>query len=175
VYFPGVGWQGFDPTASVPLAGEAPRATSWLEEARKALPFLAVTGLLVIGLVVAFSALRRRARARAMRRPPSWGATMLQRVERLGRSAEVPSVPGQTVREYTRSVAVRVGEPQLVAVGAAIDTDAFSGLGVPPAERADAERALGEVERAVHERRSRRRRGRVVRSLERPPTVKGVP
>ena len=33
VYFPGVGWQGFDPTASVPLAGEAGAARSWMENA----------------------------------------------------------------------------------------------------------------------------------------------
>jgi transglutaminase-like putative cysteine protease len=175
VYFPGVGWQGFDPTASVPLAGEAPRASSWLDEARAALPFLIAIVLVVLALAFAWGALRRRARARSARRTPSWGATMLHRVERLGRGAEVPVVPGQTVREYTQTVAVRVGEPQLVAVGAAIDADAFSASGAAPGDRAEAERALGQVERAVRDRRSRRRRARVVRSLERPPTVKGVP
>jgi transglutaminase-like putative cysteine protease len=175
VYFPGVGWQGFDPTASVPLAGEAPRASSWLEQARRALPVIAVIAVVVVGLVLAFGALQRRARAGRTQRTPSWGATMLRRVERLGRRADVAVAPGQTVREYARTVAVRVGEPQLVTVGAAIDADAFSAAGAAPADRAEAERALGDVERAVRERRSRRRRTRVVRSLERPPTVKGVP
>ena len=31
IYFPGVGWQGFDPTASVPLAGDAHPSGSWLQ------------------------------------------------------------------------------------------------------------------------------------------------
>jgi transglutaminase-like putative cysteine protease len=175
VYFPGVGWQGFDPTASVPLAGEAPRTRSWLEQARAALPVIAVLVIVVIGGALALGALRRRAGRFGAQRAPSWAATMLRRVERLGRRAEVPVAPGQTVREYAQTVAVRVGEPQLVAVGAAIDADAFSAAGAAPADRADAERALTQVERAVRERRSRRRRTRVVRSLERPPTVKGIP
>jgi hypothetical protein len=175
VYFPGVGWQGFDPTASVPLAGEAPRTRSWLEQARAALPVLAALVVVGVGGALALGALRRRAGRLGTRRTPSWSATMLRRVERVGRRAEVPVAPGQTVREYAQTVAVRVGEPQLVAVGAAIDADAFSAAGAAPADRADAERALAQVERAVRERRSRRRRTRVVRSLERPPTVKGIP
>ena len=116
VYFPGVGWQGFDPTASVPLAGEAAHAKSWFEQARDAV------------------AARRRARAaaggrlgvrdrrggaaagrsRAPRRTPSWAATMFARLERLGRATDVDRRPAQTVREYAGALAQRaLGDPAL--------------------------------------------------------------
>src|SRR5260370_20637647 len=34
IYFPGIGWQPFDPTASVPLAGDATTSGSWIQTAR---------------------------------------------------------------------------------------------------------------------------------------------
>jgi transglutaminase-like putative cysteine protease len=167
VYFPGVGWQGFDPTASVPLAGEATSATSWIERARAALPL--VLGGVVLAAGAAFAAaplLRRVRRDRAAR--PTWSATMLRRLERLGRRADVEHRRALTVREYARALAVRLGEPQLAALGAVIDTDAFSAGGVPPAERAAAERNLERIEAAVRARRAWPRRSRVVRSLDNP-------
>jgi transglutaminase-like putative cysteine protease len=175
VYFPGVGWQGFDPTASVPLAGDARSETSWLERARAALPWF--VGLAVVGAGVAFlvGVLIRRLVGRSTRRQPSWGAAMLHRLERLGNRSGVAHHRGQTVREYARSLAVRLGEPQLAALGALIDTDAFSAQRVAADDRADAERALRRIEGAERERRSRRRRSRVVRSIDNPPTVKGIP
>jgi transglutaminase-like putative cysteine protease len=175
VYFAGVGWQGFDPTASVPLAGEARKEGSWLERARTALPWLAGVALLAASGAFLVAMLVRRVRGRAARPRPSWGAAMLQRLERLGRRSGVARDAAQTVREYARSVAVRLGEPQVAAVGALIDTDAFSARPVAANERADAERALARIEAAERERRSRRRRPRVVRSVDNPPTVKGIP
>jgi transglutaminase-like putative cysteine protease len=176
VYFPGVGWQGFDPTASVPLAGEAATAKSWFERAHAALPVLLVVAVVGTGGVIAFGALLRRLRrGSARRRSPSWAATMLRRLERLGRRAGVTGDPGQTVVQYARSLAVRVGEPRLAAVGAAIDTDAFSAHGAASAERVEAEQALTQIETAVRRQHSRRRKPRVIRSIDSSPTVKGVP
>jgi hypothetical protein len=170
VYFGGVGWQGFDPTASVPLAGEAGTATSWLEQARAMLPFLlvgaAVIGVLVLALSIFWPRSLRWPRRRA-RSTPSWAAVMLARVERLGRRAHVPAQPGETVREYAGSLAVQLGEPQLETVGSVIDADAFSAQGVAPAERTAAESTLTQVELAVRERLSKRRRARVVPSSDR--------
>jgi hypothetical protein len=167
VYFAGVGWQGFDPTASVPLAGDATATSSWLGSARSLLPIL---GLLTVVVAAAFGMLMLiRRRTHQQRRPrPAWAATMLARLERLGARAEVAHRPDQTVREYARALAVRLGEPQLVAVGGTIDSDAFSAAGAGPSDRAAAEQALDGVERAVRERMSRRRRGRVVRSIGTP-------
>ncbi len=179
VYFGGVGWQGFDPTASVPLAGEAGTATSWLQQARSALPYLLVGAVLVAGLVLGGRELigRRPGRRRA-RRAPSWAGMMLRRVERLGRRAHVSPRPGETVREFSRELAILLGEPRLVGLGTAIDADAFSPFGVAPDERARFEATLREVEHDVRERHPRRGRGpgrgrhgspgrgaRVVRSL----------
>jgi hypothetical protein len=175
VYFPGVGWQGFDPTASVPLAGDAHRAKSWLEGARDALPFLIGFAAVGAALAVAAAALLRRVRRHAPRHRPGWATTMLRRLERLGRRAGLAYGAGQTVREYSRALAVRLGEPQVAAVGVTIDTAAFSARGVPPDEQHEAERALAQVEAAVRDRHSRRRKSRVVRSIDNPPTVKGVP
>jgi hypothetical protein len=93
---------------------------------------------------------------------------MLARLERLGARAEVVHRPDQTVREYARALAVRLGEPQLLAVGGTIDSDAFSARGADPAERVAAEHALRGIERAVRERMSKRRRNRVVRSVGTP-------
>lgn len=167
VYFPGVGWQGFDPTASVPLAGEATDARSWLERARDALPFagvaVAVAGVLAFGA----SHLARRRRDHVTRREPSWATTMFHRLERLGRAAEVEAVPAQTVREYAGVLAQRLAAPQLVGVGACIDTDAFAPAGVEPGARAQAEADLAVVEAQARQQRSSRRRARVLRSIRR--------
>jgi transglutaminase-like putative cysteine protease len=168
VYFAGVGWQGFDPTASVPLAGDAAATSSWLGSARSLLPALGLLTAVAAAMCGAFM-LVRRGTHRSRRPRPAWGATMLTRLERLGARAEVVHRPGQTVREFARALAVRLGEPQLVAIGGAIDNDAFSAAGAAPADRAAAEQALTGVERAVRERMSRRRRGRVVRSIGTPP------
>jgi transglutaminase-like putative cysteine protease len=168
VYFAGVGWQGFDPTASVPLAGDAAATSSWLDSARSLLPWLGLLTLAVFAAAGIFATLRRRAH-RARRPRPAWGATMLGRLERLGARADVAHPRDQTVREYARALAVRLGEPQLVGVGGTIDSDAFSAAGAGPSDRAVAERTLEGIERAVRERMSRRRRGRVVRSIGTPP------
>src|SRR5581483_7300567 len=163
VYFAGVGWQGFDPTASVPLAGEAPVTKSWLDSARGALPYVAVALLAGTGLVFAGSALVRRQRGR-VRRNPSWAATMQARMLRLGRRAQIHERPDNTVREYARAVAVQVGEPHLADIGAAIDADAFSARGIDPADRRAVEDEFARIERDVRERTSRRARPRVVTS-----------
>jgi transglutaminase-like putative cysteine protease len=167
VYFPGVGWQGFDPTASVPLAGEASSPRSWLQQTRHALPFLAALALLVAGFALAWPAWRRR-HARTPRRAPSWAATSLRRLERLGRRFDVDPEPGQTVSEYGTAVAVRLGEPELAQLADVIDTDAFSARGATAGDRAQAEQVLAAVEARVRARKSRRGRGRVVRSIDRP-------
>ena len=49
IYFAGIGWQGFDPTASVPLAGDKPASGSWMQRVRDhALAFGIAAALLVL-------------------------------------------------------------------------------------------------------------------------------
>jgi transglutaminase-like putative cysteine protease len=157
VYFPGVGWQGFDPTASVPLAGEAANAKSWLEQARDALPFVVLVVVLAGAAAFVMARWSRRRAERTPRKVPSWGATMFRRLERLGRRAEVEPDPAQTVREYADVLADRLADPELVTVGACIDADAYAPNGVGATARAHAEQTLARAEQAVRQRPGRRR------------------
>ena len=81
VYFPGVGWQAFDPTASVPLAGNAKHhsaASIWLRSGWLLVTLLVAGALLVSG--PALLRLMRRLQAQRRRRTDArsdelaWGA-----------------------------------------------------------------------------------------------------
>ena len=97
IYFPGVGWQPFDPTASVPLAGDATTSGSWLQAARHhALEF----GLLARASWCSWRSVRPtsspRLRRRIARRRSSW-ATRGLRPAGADRAAGGPA-PGRRPR-----------------------------------------------------------------------------
>ncbi|HEX2064619.1 MAG TPA: transglutaminaseTgpA domain-containing protein, partial [Acidimicrobiales bacterium] len=110
VYFPGVGWQGFDPTASVPLSGEAPAESTarllaaFLGDRLPSPPAWApgAAAAAVAGGVAA--GLARRAWARGRRRrtapAPTWGEVYLDRLERVGAARGRARRPNETTREY---------------------------------------------------------------------------
>jgi len=141
VYFPGIGWQGFDPTASVPLAGDAKPGGSWLTDARRNAVPLAIAGALGMLIVVAgpqvLAALRRRRARRA-----SWSASALHRLERAGRKAGRVRVPAETPREYAVALAQRIGDDRLVAVGDTLDAALYSANGVSETDRTNADAVL---------------------------------
>jgi transglutaminase-like putative cysteine protease len=141
VYFPGIGWQGFDPTASVPLAGDAHAGGSWLSDARRNAVPLAITISLVILLAVAspeiVAVLRRRRARRA-----SWSASALHRLERAGRKAGRARDPAETPREYALALGQRLGDDRLARVGDTLDADLYSANGAPETDRADADSVL---------------------------------
>jgi len=144
VFFPGVGWQGFDPTASVPLAGDAPTNGSWFDWARD---HVATFALVLGGIVLAVGAapdLIARARRRVRRRN-SWPARALVRLEKVGRASGRPRQPAEGPGEYARVLAAGIGDERLVAVGAVIDRDAFSGSGTSEDARAHADAVLSEL------------------------------
>lgn len=144
VYFPGIGWQGFDPTASVPLAGEARTGGSWLASVRRhALPAALAVAVLVLVVRAAPRLRARAARRRAAR--ASWGARALTRLERTGRRVGRARAPAETPQEYARALAARLGRPALEAVGAAIDADGFSATGASPSARAEADAVLASL------------------------------
>jgi transglutaminase-like putative cysteine protease len=150
IYFPGVGWQGFDPTASVPLAGEAPRAGSWLEDARRHATQFAVVLALLVALVTAVPRLRAGVRHRLARRA-SWAIHAQDRIERVGRRAGHPRRPSETPREYARRLATSTGDDRLATVGDVIDEDLFASEGARPAARAAADTVLAEQPRRRHD------------------------
>ncbi len=151
VYFPGVGWQGFDPTAPVPLAGDAmeaaagagalaylsahlPAVPSWFAETGVAALFLLAVA--TVGRVV----VRRRARICAARARP-WGARQLERFETIGAARGRPRRPSETVPEFADALA----DPQLDRSASILERELYSGRPVDPEERAEVEATLSEL------------------------------
>ncbi len=99
VYFPGYGWQNFDPTANVPLAPGSPGAYLFQELSAGAgrLPLVPLGSVAGVGLTgygaISFERRRRR-------RPPGWAGRAALRLERLGRRAGMPRQPAETLGEY---------------------------------------------------------------------------
>ena len=94
VYFPGVGWQGFDPTADVPLAGDSQidaAGTGALQLPQRAAPHPGRAARRHLdrrpGWSVSCFALRsvRAGARRASRSRGSWASQRLARLETLGR------------------------------------------------------------------------------------------
>jgi transglutaminase-like putative cysteine protease len=144
IYFPGVGWQGFDPTASVPLAGEAGAARSWMENARAHALTLAIGVGLLFWLVVSAPRLLAAWRRNQARRR-SWAIRSQSRLERVGRRAGRARAPWETPREYARAVAETVGDPRLVDVGEVIDREIFAATGADPFAREAADAVLADA------------------------------
>jgi transglutaminase-like putative cysteine protease len=145
VYFPGIGWQPFDPTASVPLAGDATASGSWIQAARHHALEL---GLIAAALVLAASgapALTARWRRRLARRNAGWAPRSLARLERIGRRAGRPRAPSETPREYATVLAAYLGDDRVRVVGDTLDVDGFSRSGTSPASRRQAEAVLSSL------------------------------
>jgi transglutaminase-like putative cysteine protease len=141
VYFPGIGWQGFDPTASVPLAGDTTSGGSWLADARRDAVPLAIGVALLVLLAAAAPQIVDAARRRRDRRA-SWSAGALHRLERAGRKAGRARAPAETPREYACALAERLGDDRLAAVGDTLDAALYSANGAPEVDRADADAVL---------------------------------
>jgi transglutaminase-like putative cysteine protease len=145
IYFPGIGWQPFDPTASVPLAGDATTHGSWIQWARH---HALVLGLIAAALVLAATSaptLSARLRRRVSRRGARWSTRSLARLERIGRRAGRPRDPSETPREYASALASSLGDERLRAVGETLDADGFSRAGTTPSAREEAEAVLSSL------------------------------
>jgi len=96
VWFPGYGWQNFDPTAVVPLSSPSPGATA-LHDVGSALrripPVPLVVVLAATGLVVVVVRWRRS-------RPATWAERVARLTERAGRRAGRPRRASETLGEY---------------------------------------------------------------------------
>jgi transglutaminase-like putative cysteine protease len=144
IYFADIGWQGFDPTASVPFSGEARSDGSWLQTLRRhALP-LGLIAIFVVLLITALPNLVAVLRNRRARRA-SWTARTFDRLERIGRKAGRPRAPAETPREYASVLAERLQAPQLNDVGAILDEASYSGRDAPAASRDTADAVLSSL------------------------------
>ncbi len=159
VWFPGIGWQAFDPTAAVPLSGERP------PDDRDAGPDIlraaAVPALgLLVGLlaVVAVLAVRDRRDARPARSGPQGRAERLARaLERGGARRGRPRRRDETLQEYAQALVGSVWpDPRLVTAAAAIGSVLFGGADDAVVRTAATD--LTAARRAHPPRRSRRSR-----------------
>jgi protein-glutamine gamma-glutamyltransferase len=116
VWFPGYGWQSFDPTAVVPLANPSPGATALhdLGHAFGRIPATPVGGAIGgLAVIVGFVRWRRS-------RPATWADAVAIQMERAGRRARRPRRPSETIVEYASALQeVGAGEWGPVASGVA--------------------------------------------------------
>jgi len=133
VWFPGYGWQSFDPTAVVPSANPSPGATALgdLGGALKRVPYVPIAaGLAVIALVAGAVRWRRS-------RPATWAERVARDVERAGRRAGRPRRPSETFAEYADALDQLSGdEIPLRDLAAYVEASAY-GSREPPAEVRD--------------------------------------
>ena len=156
VWFPGIGWQSFDPTAEVPLAGEQGRRaagaglTSFVAARLPTLPDRAPE--IAVTLVVAGIALAGARRVRVLKasrratRPPTWGEAWLDRLERAGAERGRPRRPSESVREYVD--VLRRGPLTHERWGDAVrivEWNAYSGERASDAERVAADAVLADA------------------------------
>lgn len=137
VYFPGVGWQGFDPTAQVPLAGEFdPGATAgsamaaWVKEhAGLVGRWLAISvgGILGIGFVGMLMSVTARIITENRRKASrSWVERITEDLERVGSTYDRPRDRHETIREYVAALTDGpLPDQRLLTVGEIITGEAF--------------------------------------------------
>lgn len=156
VYFPGVGWQGFDPTAQVPLAGEfEPPATAgaavaaWVRDNASLIGRtlgITVALVLVIGfggmLTMVIGRIVTERRRKASR---SWLERVTETLEQAGSTHDRPRQDHETIREYVAALAAGpLPDPRLHEIGELIAREAFGSVTDLPG-RAAGERLLEEI------------------------------
>jgi transglutaminase-like putative cysteine protease len=101
VWFPGYGWQNFDPTADVPLANPSPGSilATTAGHALAGLPWIPIS--LVLAVVAAVTAIRRHRR----RRPPTWAHRIAADLERGGVRLGRQRRTDETLSAYGRRLA----------------------------------------------------------------------
>ncbi len=144
VWFPGVGWQSFDPTADVPLAPPDPGAVLLADAGHLAagLPWQLIAPLLAA--IVGEESLRRWRR----RRPRSWAERVARRLEIAGAKAGTPRLPADGLRSYTSKLA---GSPPagLVSAVALLERTAYGGYQPAADEREAAAAEVSRFARAI--------------------------
>ena len=104
VWFPGYGWQNFDPTATVPLANPAPGSVlaHSFGHALGRVPWIPIAG--IVGVVGAVVWIRRR----RSRRPATWTHQVAADLARGGARLGLPRRTDETLSDYGRRLAAAV-------------------------------------------------------------------
>jgi protein-glutamine gamma-glutamyltransferase len=133
VWFPGYGWQDFDPTAVVPLSPPSPGSTA-LHDVGSALrripPVPVVVAVVAVGLGVVLVRWRRT-------RPRTWAERVVRAVERAGRRAGRPRRPAETLGEYAARLDELSGSGVSTwrRLAGSVEASAYGGHDPPPAEQ----------------------------------------
>ncbi|MGI8758056.1 MAG: transglutaminaseTgpA domain-containing protein [Acidimicrobiales bacterium] len=163
VYFPGLGWQGFDPTADVPLSDDYEQ--SFLASLPKLLRRLGPVAVAVVAAAaVAVLVLAGRAGLAWWRRRQArpWVTVFFPRLVRAGGQRGRPRWRHETPAEYLAALSTSVlPDPRLPDVGGVAPSAEWSGRALPAPARAGAEAVLAEATRRwpVSRPWHRRRRG----------------
>jgi hypothetical protein len=149
VYFPGSGWESFDPTAYVPLAPADPGAVllSDLGHVVAGLPWLPIGiagGAVLAVLGRRFEIRRRRAR------PPTWAGRLALRLERAGARAGIARGSAETLAEYGgRLKAAGADGPRVMKVVDLLAESAYAGREPSTAEQSEAETVVQSIRSAA--------------------------
>jgi transglutaminase-like putative cysteine protease len=160
VWVPGIGWQAFDPTASVPFAGDPfssaagaglatflkarmPHVPQWLPETLGGL-VLVTFPLATLSFLGVDRRRRRRARARM-----TWPDLQLERRERAGARRGRSRREWESASRYADVLARSVmPDPRLREVAELVEAEAFAGGSPSVGNRREAERLLDLIEAA---------------------------
>jgi transglutaminase-like putative cysteine protease len=144
VWFPGAGWQRFDPSGSVVPRDSADHRSIWERILNLVEQLWAVLLLLVVVLVVCLIA--RRHRVRKELESVAWATRFYARLVRAGSKRQRPPRPDETPVEYTTALATSaLPDPRLVEVGELVTAAAYSGEEPGSEQRQWAEAVLDEV------------------------------
>jgi protein-glutamine gamma-glutamyltransferase len=123
VWFPGFGWQDFDPTAAVPLANPSPGATTLrdLGAVVGRVPLLPVTASLVGAALIAAAVRWRRLR------PRTWTEQIAHSAEQAGRRAGRPRRPDETLAEYATALEGPRGSGSWRQLAESVEASAYGG------------------------------------------------
>ncbi|HWE70810.1 MAG TPA: transglutaminaseTgpA domain-containing protein [Acidimicrobiales bacterium] len=132
VWFPGYGWQNFDPTANVPLANPSPGSVIAAGTAHflGRLPWVPIGAALVV-MGGGFELRRRR-----LRRPPTWAHRSALELERAGSRSGITRRTDETLVAYCGRLADAAPGcgPELTATASVIEGFAYGGI-EPSAEQ----------------------------------------
>ncbi len=125
VWFPGYGWQSFDPTAVVPLANPSPGSTLWHDAgaALARLPWVPIALVLTLSTAATSVVMLRR------RRPRTWAEKAARSIEAAGRRAGRRRRPDETLSEYAAAIDRLAGDRSgtLQALAAVVEASAYGG------------------------------------------------
>jgi hypothetical protein len=132
VWFPGYGWQNFDPTAVVPLANPTPGSVLAHSTTRflAHLPWIPIVAVLAAVAVVVLVTRRRR------RRPPTWAHQVAADLGRGGARRDRRRRVDETLSAYAERLAAAdpPAAPGLRAAAALVERSTYGGI-EPTAEQ----------------------------------------